>query len=80
MAGKFEGINIYDPWELAGLISVKPRASRFLSKRYGNAGEVEITEGKRVALDYKFGSTQIAPFVQDGSTGLALASDGYSTL
>ena len=80
MPGKFEGINIYDPWELAGLISVKPRASRFLSKRYGNAGEVEITEGKRVALDYKFGSTQIAPFVQDGSTGLALASDGYSTL
>ena len=74
-----ENINIYDPWELAGLISVKPRQSRFLSKRYGNAGEVEVTEGKRVAIDYKFGSTQIAPFVMDNSTGLALDSDGYGT-
>ena len=80
MAGNFVGINIYDPWELAGLISAKPRQSRFLSKRYGNVDEVEITEGKRVAVDYEFESTQIAPYVTDNSTGLALGTDGYGTL
>lgn len=80
MAGNFAGINIYDPWELAGLISAKPRQSRFLSKRYGNVDEVEITEGKRVAVDYEFESTQIAPYVTDNSTGLALGTDGYGTL